>query len=139
MKSCEEAKKFHSYKKDIYTTAKKLYEECLKKYNIENDIAFLDRKLPKEKFPKEMLTDEVKYYIEQISYVLDIHVHNLKLKVDLIEIKGKVTQEAQERLVLNMQSIYNLTYLQLFNSLEFNKTEVLETLVKRLLAKLIFH
>ena len=130
-KNLTRSTEFHKFKKNIYKTSMREYESFLEKYNIENNDIKFDKKLEKQKFYDEQITDEMESYIKQISNTLEILSHNLSLGISMIQDEKNLEDEILQRLNSYADGIYQLSHLELFDTWQrVNQVEILSLLVK---------
>ena len=127
--SFKQAKQFHKRKKALYKEAMTHYREFLDKHSIEDDTLDLDAKMIKQKFPDELVDDEVASYLEKIVKTLEILTYNLKLAIESYDNKEDELSKIQNY----AKAIYDLAHTQLFSQSiygqSFQKDVILETLV----------
>ena len=127
--SFKQAKQFHKRKKTLYKEVMTQYGEFLKTNSIEDDTIDPDAKMIKQKFPDELVNDEVASYLDKIVNTMEILTHNLQLAIKSYE--GK--EEDLRKIKNYAKAIYDLAHTQLFAQSiygqSFQKDVVLETLV----------
>lgn len=129
--SFKKSKEFHKFKKEIYKTSMKEYQEFLQKHQLQNSTISTEAKLEKYKFDDELITDEIASYITQISETLDILSHNLSLGIRLTQNQQIIEAADVTKLNNYTNSIYTLAHLELFDADQnLNKVEILSALVQ---------
>ena len=127
----KKAKKFHKFKKFIYTTSMQEYSEFLEKYQLDNTEFPNDVKLKKELFREDQITDELKEFISKISNALDVLSHNLNLAIRVQQTKTSPEEETLVKIKSYASNIFALSHVKLFDSSEnINKLNILSALVE---------
>jgi len=124
------SKDFYKSKKEIYKTSMQKYVEFLSSNSLQSDIS-TDIKLQKEKFCDDVVSDEVKEYMQQITTILETTDYNLNFRLKQQKDKTTIDENDKQNIYKDAKNIYELCHLKLYdNDSEVNKVEILSQLVK---------
>ena len=131
LKTSKIAKEFHKVKKSIYKISMQGYHDFLVKHNIDNRNIPTNSKLEKQKLSDELINDELKLYLKQITTILESLSQNLLLGIKVLQNNKNLEEDVVERIHEYTQSIYNLSHLKLLDEWQnVNKVEISSTLIK---------
>ena len=137
--STDISKQFLKQKKKIYKVSMQEYQAFLEKYNIQNSLVTTDSKLLKQRFPDNVVNDEIESYMSQFIKNLEILSHNLSLSIREADLDAQeVSSETISQIQATAKSIYDLSHLAFFiqadeeastSSIKLNKENILSLLV----------